>query len=245
MIQNPISILARRSRRLSAAAPSPLLSSERHPLASLFLFSYLIGARARITEASATDLAKSLRVTRILCPRLDMNPYLPLKPGQHGFMQVGLPGESERFTSAQVWLVFVGRPGQERTLSYTCLGFYEAIKDSSLTVGEWQSLPEEVSLNTSLSPSLCQLMRVTWVPKVKVAYSKIAASRYAKHHRSGPITAVDCRAAYDEGTESVPIVRLTYRYFDQPLFDAIACCHESGLNMKRPTAQSKRPRTRH
>jgi len=83
-----------------------------------------------------------------LCPTLNHHPWCPTLPGQHGYIFVGLGKEKETYKTPVVRNLFVGLPkDQARQRRFRYLGKYRVVRVRSLSLDEWNSLPDDVSEN--------------------------------------------------------------------------------------------------
>jgi hypothetical protein len=87
-------------------------------------------------------LAVKFGITSYLCPNLWENPWCPASPGMAGYMFVGLGEEIHKFVQPEVHELFVG----VAKANYRLMGRYRAHRVEPLTVEEWLTLPEKVSI---------------------------------------------------------------------------------------------------
>lgn len=95
----------------------------------------------RVTQ-SRTALAKTQNISTYLCPALELNPWCPTSPGQHGYIFVGLDQERNTFQEPQAGLnLFMGYSrSSSRPKEYQYLGVYTAARVANLYVEEWDTL---------------------------------------------------------------------------------------------------------
>ncbi|KAJ7786443.1 hypothetical protein B0H16DRAFT_31711 [Mycena metata] len=121
----------------------------------------------------------------------------------HGYMFVGLGGESETFREPEQLNLFLSAPPKQgRNLEVKYLGLYEARRISELTIDEWNTLS----------------------PAVQGNYADIVASREKKKGRKSDITTPrkqKIRSEYARGALSVPCVRLICVGFDETLHEGL------------------------
>ena len=99
---------------------------------------------------SATDVARQWNVGGYLCPNMEHNPWSPLAPGKHGYMQQGLGLEKETFVRPEEQHVFVGVGS---TKQYIYCGKYRLWRVERLTQEEWKALPENVRMHNGITPT--------------------------------------------------------------------------------------------
>ncbi|GLB36266.1 hypothetical protein LshimejAT787_0305540 [Lyophyllum shimeji] len=157
------------------------------------------GIQSLIVRAtqSRTELAKSHNISTYLCPALELNPWCPTSPGQHGYMFVGLGQERTTFQEPQAGLnLFVGYSRcHGRPKEYRYLGVYTAVRVANLTVGEWNTLSGEV----------------------KYSYASTT-----KDKNKDPRSVEQILAAYDKGQLTVPCVRLQCTDYNDILYASLS-----------------------
>lgn len=94
-----------------------------------------------MAEAKGRDVSYEWDVYKYLCPNMENNPWSPLEPGKHGFMQVGLGHDKKTFRRPETRHVFVGI-GKPTRLIYC--GKYELSRTKRLNAKEWATLSEKV-----------------------------------------------------------------------------------------------------
>ncbi|KAJ8521457.1 hypothetical protein ONZ45_g1876 [Pleurotus djamor] len=150
----------------------------------------------KITK-SQKALAQRLGITSYLCPNLDLNPWCPTTPGEHGYMFVGLGTEKDTFLKPEVHHLFVGlkkQPKQStRLLRY--LGQYSVSRVDALSAEEWETLPENV----------------------KEDYCNKTHQRI-----SNPPPKLKIRTDYDSGKHQVPCVMLRCIDYNNELANTLA-----------------------
>ncbi len=90
-------------------------------------------------------LAQKHELSGCIYPQRHLNIWLPRKPGEHGYLFLGLRGpgrDHEKFLTATPRAMFVCE-GKSRWRYY---GLYTAERnpERDLTMEEWQALPDEV-----------------------------------------------------------------------------------------------------
>ncbi|KAF5377636.1 hypothetical protein D9615_005298 [Tricholomella constricta] len=170
----------------------------------------------RVTH-SATEIAKARNISTYLCPALDLNPWCPTSPGQHGYIFVGLGQEHNTFQEPQAGLhVFVGQSrSRSRPKEYQYLGVYTAVRVASLSAEEWHTLSREVAYG----------------------YASMTKDKN-KDARS----VEEILAAYDTGQLSAPCVRLQCTDFDENLYTALVAAQTEPLPARQSRAVGKRRR---
>ncbi|KAG2353981.1 hypothetical protein BDR07DRAFT_1307525 [Suillus spraguei] len=138
-------------------------------------------------------LALKFGITSYLCPNLWENPWCPTSPGMAGYMFVGLGEEIHKFVEPEVHELFVG---VART-NYRLMGRYRAHRVEPLTVEEWLTLSEKVSV-------------------VRSKYCE-TTQRKAKDSRS----VESINAAYERGELRAPCVKLTCLDFKEDLYEIL------------------------
>ncbi|KAL6310030.1 hypothetical protein BKA93DRAFT_757194 [Sparassis latifolia] len=144
---------------------------------------------------SATSFAHDWDIGEYLCPNMEHNPWAPTGPGSHGFMQVGLGREKDAFNEPEIRHVFVGAKSQ-----YYYCGKYEVVRVERLTVAEWQTLPEHVKKQYSVTTG-----------------NKEKAQKHGTHSQ--------IRAKYDSGDLLAPCVLLRCIEFDLKFYDALRAAY--------------------
>ncbi|TFK41039.1 hypothetical protein BDQ12DRAFT_733378 [Crucibulum laeve] len=161
---------------------------------------------------SQTALARSLNISGYLCPGMELNPWCPSAPGQHGYLFVGLGREKETFIVPEVLNIF---GGSKNTLMKKCdymyLGFYKVTRVDPLSVKEWDEIPEGI----------------------KMTYAKVTQEKTEKQR-----TAPQVLSAYKTGDISVPCVRLECIGFNTELYNALLVANSPNCDV----AQAKRIR---
>ncbi|KAG6820375.1 hypothetical protein H0H93_001346 [Arthromyces matolae] len=168
----------------------------------------------RVAE-SKTALAKTHNISTYLCPALELNPWCPLSPGQHGYMFVGLGQERETFLQPHSGLnIFIGRAQtRSKPKDYQYLGVYTALRVAGLNTDEWRSLSEEF----------------------KIGY---CATTKEKNKDSRTVDAI--RTAYDSGELVVPCVRLQCTGFNDQLFTSLVSAQATATPAPRLIISKKR-----
>ncbi|KAL0951036.1 hypothetical protein HGRIS_007776 [Hohenbuehelia grisea] len=95
---------------------------------------------------SRTSLSERHGLTSYLCPNLDLNPWSPTVPGEHGYMFVGLGSEKDTFITPEVHHVFVGfkNTSSQGPRLFRYMGLYSASRVDPLTCDEWSTLAANV-----------------------------------------------------------------------------------------------------
>ncbi|KAF4605331.1 hypothetical protein EYR40_004115 [Pleurotus pulmonarius] len=134
----------------------------------------------RITN-SQREIAERLNIKSLLCPNLDLNPWCPMVPGDHGYMFVGLGTEKNIFETPEIHQLFVGFEGPKRHKLFRYMGVYKASRTDPLSIQEWNALTNHV----------------------KDGYASLTKGRTAD-----PRDVEVIRADYDSGKLQVPCVLL-------------------------------------
>ncbi|KAJ7170000.1 hypothetical protein C8R46DRAFT_220548 [Mycena filopes] len=183
-------------------------NDEPAPIFSRPFLSNVLGGSGQpliVSIALQKPLAKACNIKKFLCPNLSKNPWCPQSPGTHGYMFVGLGGESETFREPEQLNLFFSTPptqGNSRNLEVRYLGLYEAFRVSELTTGEWRTL----------------------APVVRDNYAEIVVSRGKNKGRQSDGTTQQKHkicSEYDRGALSVPCVRLVCVGFDEALYEGL------------------------
>jgi len=158
-----------------------------------------------------TLIASAHDVNALLFPKRELNCWLPQRPGDHGFMFVGLMGpakDNERFMESETRVLFI--QGKEGDWQY--YGHYDVHRDpdEDLSVTEWNVLSEDFRLGYAA----CTLSK-------RMGNAK--CDDYRKKEPSKHKTDVEkIIADYDAGKLRVPCVALRCIKFDSGLVTALA-----------------------
>ncbi|KDR85112.1 hypothetical protein GALMADRAFT_233738 [Galerina marginata CBS 339.88] len=153
------------------------------------------GVQSLIEHLPANRMDKKAIVSSYLCPTLNHHPWCPSRPGQHGFLFVGLGKDKESYKSPVTRNLFVGLPkSHTRTRTFRYLGKYEVARVKPLSVEEWTTLANDV----------------------KHTYAKLT-----KDKCQDPRSSENIMLSYDMGDLLVPCVQLQYLGFDDSLYAAL------------------------
>lgn len=89
---------------------------------------------------------KQIITSSYICPTLNHHPWCPSRPGDHGFIFVGLGKDKDHYHTGAIRNLFVGLPKtgmNSRRFRY--LGTYRVTRVDPLIVDEWAMLSAEVS----------------------------------------------------------------------------------------------------
>ena len=221
---------SRRQKAINALPPAVFDVEDRHlndtfdreflkvtlgkPLADrsvllLFIFAKLLRSDSGISlnlQSSEKQIVPSY-----LCPTLNHHPWCPSRPGDHGFIFVGLGKDKDSYHPAAIRNLFVGLPKtvmNHRRFRY--LGKYKVTRVDPLSVDEWAMLTTEVSAEV-----ICGLTIVLFF-QFKAVYAKLTKDK-TKDAR----TLDDIVIAYENGDLRIPCVQLQCIGFDEDFFTAL------------------------
>lgn len=191
----PVVLSSRRQKTLTALAPVVLDIEDRY-LNNAFDREFLkVTLRKSHTHRVNLHSSGKQIITSYLCPTLNHHPWCPSRPGDHGFIFVGLGKDKDSYHSAAIRNLFVGLPKtvmNNRRFRY--LGKYRVTRVDPLGIDEWAMLSAEF----------------------KAVYAKLTKDK-TKDAR----TLEDIITAYENGDLRVPCVQLQCVGFDEFFFTTL------------------------
>ncbi|KDQ30674.1 hypothetical protein PLEOSDRAFT_1101660 [Pleurotus ostreatus PC15] len=181
----------------------------------------------RITN-SHKEIARRLNINSFLCPNLDLNPWCPIIPGDHGYMFVGLGTEKNIFEIPETHQLFVGLEGPKRQKLFRYMGVYKVSRSDPLPIQEWNALTNHVRILHHFCHTHIQAGT-----QVKDGYASLTKTRTSDSRDTEAI-----RADYDNGKLQVPCVLLQCIDYS----DELARSLSQRVKVTKVLSPTKRPR---
>ncbi|KAF8807520.1 hypothetical protein BYT27DRAFT_7189593 [Phlegmacium glaucopus] len=190
-------VLSSRRQQAVAAFPPVVFNVEDRHLNNVFdrEFLKITLGKSLPDRLNLQSSGKQITTSSYICPTLNHHPWCPSRPGDHGFIFVGLGKDKDSYHAAAIRNLFVGLPKtvtNNRRFRY--LGTYRVTRVDPLSIDEWGMLSAEF----------------------KVVYAKLTKDKLRDSR-----TLESILTAYESGDLRVPCVQLQCIGLDDNFFTAL------------------------